>query len=66
MYIYTYIYIYIYIHVYIYIFFHFCVCYVVLNQGCCEICQYSLPDRMLRHDFNTTLDQSSVNSHYFG
>ena len=34
------------------------VSYVVLNQGCCETSQYNLPDRMLRHGFNATLNQS--------
>ena len=29
-------------------------------QGCCGTCQYNLTDRMLRHDFNTTLNQSYV------
>ena len=36
------------------------VCYVVLNQGCCRTCQYNLLDRMLQHDFNTTLNQGYV------
>ena len=42
------------------------VCYVVLNQGCCKTCPYNLLHRMLPHDFNTALNQSYVNSHYFG
>ena len=42
------------------------VCYVVLNQGCCGTCQYNLLDRMLRHDFNATLNQGYVYTHYFG
>ena len=33
------------------------VCYVILNQGFCRTCQYSLPDTMLQHDLNTTLNQ---------
>ena len=36
------------------------VCLVVLNQGCCGSGQYNLPDRMLRLDANTTLNQSYV------
>ena len=36
------------------------VCYVILNQGYCGTCQYSLPDTMLWHDFNKTLNQSYV------
>ena len=36
------------------------VCLVVLNQGCCSSGQYNLPDRMLRLDANTTLNQSYV------
>ena len=36
------------------------VCLVVLNQGCCGSAQYKLPDRMLRLDANTTLNQSYV------
>ena len=74
------IYVYVYVYVYAYIWsvsedsrivtslrgFLVRVCYVVLNQGCCETCQYNLLDRMLWHDFNTTLNQSYVNSHYFG
>ena len=35
-------------------------CLVVLNQGCCGSGQYSLPDRMLRLDANTTLNESYV------
>ena len=42
------------------------VCYVVLNQGDCETCQYNIFDRMLPHDFNTILNQRYVDSHYFG
>ena len=34
------------------------VCLVVLNQGCCGSGQYNLPDRMLRLDANTILNQS--------
>ena len=30
------------------------------NQGCCGSGQYNLPDRMLRLDANTTLNQSYV------
>ena len=67
---------YIYIYIYIYIYsedsrivislrgFLVLACYVVLNQGCCETYQYNLLDRMLQHDFNTTLNQSYVNSQY--
>ena len=33
---------------------------VVLYQGCCGSGQYILPDRMLRLDANTTLNQSYV------
>ena len=33
---------------------------VVLNLGCYRSGQYSLPDRMLRLDINTTLNQSYV------
>ena len=33
---------------------------VVLNQGFCGSGQYNLPDRMLRLDDNTTLNQSYV------
>ena len=33
---------------------------VVLKQGCCGSGQYNLPDRMLRLDANTTLNQSYV------
>ena len=33
---------------------------VVLNQGCRRSGQYKLPDRMLRLDANTTLNQSYV------
>ena len=33
---------------------------VVLNQGCCGSGQHNLPDRMLRLDANTTLNQSYV------
>ena len=40
--------------------FFFHVYYVVLKQGCCGTYQYNLPDRMLRNDFNTTLNQSYV------
>ena len=36
------------------------VCLVVLYQGCCGSGQYNLPDRMLRLDANTTLNQSYV------
>ena len=36
------------------------VCLVVSNQGCCGSGQYNLPDRMLRLDANTTLNQSYV------
>ena len=36
------------------------VCLVVLNQGCCGSGQYNLPDRMLRLDANTILNQSYV------
>ena len=36
------------------------VCLVVLNQGCCGFGQYNLPDRMLRLDLNTTVNQSYV------
>ena len=36
------------------------VCLVALNQGCCSSGQYNLPDRMLRLDANTTLNQSYV------
>ena len=36
------------------------VCLVVLYQGCCSSGQYNLPDRMLRLDANTTLNQSYV------
>ena len=36
------------------------VCLVVLKQGCCGSGQYNLPDRMLRLDANTTLNQSYV------
>ena len=36
------------------------VCLVVLNQGCCSSGQYNLPDRMLRLDANTTLNQIYV------
>ena len=36
------------------------VCYVALNQGCCGTCQYNLRDRILRHDFNTTLSEGCV------
>ena len=36
------------------------VCLVVLNKGCCGSGQYNLPDRMLRLDANTTLNQSYV------
>ena len=36
------------------------VCLVVVNQGCCSSGQYNLPDRMLRLDANTTLNQSYV------
>ena len=36
------------------------VCLVVLNQRCCGSGQYNLPDRMLRLDANTTLNQSYV------
>ena len=36
------------------------VCLVVLYQGCCGSGQYILPDRMLRLDANTTLNQSYV------
>ena len=35
-------------------------CLVVLNKGCCGSGQYNLPDRMLRLDANTTLNQSYV------
>ena len=34
--------------------------YVVLNQECCGSSQYNLPDRILRLDANTTLNQSYV------
>ena len=34
------------------------VCLVVLYQGCCGSGQYNLPDRMLRLNANTTLNQS--------
>ena len=34
--------------------------YVVLNQGCCGTCQYNLPDLMLWHNFNATLNQNYV------
>ena len=34
------------------------VCLVVLNQGCRGPGQYNLPDRMLRLDANTILNQS--------
>ena len=33
---------------------------VVLEQLCCSSGQYNLPDRMLRLDGNTTLNQSYV------
>ena len=33
---------------------------LVLKQGCCGSGQYNLPDRMLRLDANTTLNQSYV------
>ena len=33
---------------------------IVLNQGCCGSAQYNLPDRTLRLDANTTLNQSHV------
>ena len=33
---------------------------LVLYQGCCSSGQYNLPDRMLRLDANTTLNQSYV------
>ena len=36
------------------------VCLVVLYQGCCGSSQCNLPDRMLRLDANTTLNQSYV------
>ena len=36
------------------------ICLVVLNQGCCGSSQYNLPDRMLRLDSNTTLNQNYV------
>ena len=36
------------------------VCLVLLYQGCCSSGQYSLPDRMLPLDANTTLNQSYV------
>ena len=36
------------------------VCLVVLNQGCCGSGQFNLPDRMLRLDANTTLNQSYI------
>ena len=36
------------------------VCLVVLNQGCCICGQYNLPDRMLRLDANTTVNQNYV------
>ena len=36
------------------------VCFAVLNQECCGSGQYNLPDRMLRLDANTTLNQSYV------
>ena len=36
------------------------VCLVVLQQGCCCSGHYNLPDRMLRPDANTTLNQSYV------
>ena len=36
------------------------VCLVVLNHGCCSSGQYNLPDRMLRLDASTTLNQSYV------
>ena len=36
------------------------VCLVVLYQGCCGSGQYNLPDRMLRLDANTTLNQNYV------
>ena len=36
------------------------VCLNVLNQRCCGFSQCSLLDRMLRHDANTTLNQSYV------
>ena len=36
------------------------VCLVVSNKGCCGSNQYSLPDRMLRLDANTSLNQSYV------
>ena len=38
----------------------FRVCLVLLNQGFCGSSQYNLPDRMLRLDANTTLNQSYV------
>ena len=34
------------------------VCLVVLDQGCYGSGKYSLPDRMLRLDANTTVNQS--------
>ena len=36
------------------------VCLVVLYQGRCGSGQYNLPDRMLRLDANTTLNQSYI------
>ena len=36
------------------------VCLVVLNQGCCGFGQYNLPDRMLRLDPNTSVNQTYV------
>ena len=38
----------------------FLVCSVVLNQECCGSSQYNLPDRMLRPDANTILNQIYV------
>ena len=36
------------------------VCLIVSNQGCCDSGQYNLPDRILRLDANTTLNQGYV------
>ena len=33
---------------------------IVLNEGCCRTSQHNLPDKILRHDFNATLNQSYV------
>ena len=33
-------------------------CLLVLCKECCRTCQYNLLDRMFKHDFNKTLNQS--------